>query len=92
MDTIVNTVKRPVIFVNKLTQVEFNNLAKLSNSFTTRNVSELTKTVQLYTDIYGSLDIAYTLSVNSNEEILCFNYADFLTHWNEYKLWLLLQT
>lgn len=92
MATTVNEVRRPVIFVKKLTQEEFNNLAKLSDSFAARNVSELTKTVQLYTDIYGSLDIADTLSVNSDEEILCFTYDDFLTHWSEYKLWLLLQT
>ena len=84
--------KRPVIFVKKLTQEEFNNLAKLSDSFAARHVSQLTSSVQLYTDLYGSLEIADTLSVNSDEEILCFTYDDFLTHWSEYKLWLLLET
>lgn len=90
MATVINEVRRPVIFVKKLTQVEFNNLAKLSDSFTARHISQLTSSVQLYTDIYGSLYIADTLSVNSDEEILCFTYDDFLSHWEQYKLWLML--
>ncbi len=90
MGDVVNTPKRQVIFVKKLTQVEFNNLAKLSGSFAARHLSELTSTVQLYTDRYGYLDIADTVSVDSDEEILCFAYDDFLANWEQYKLWLLL--
>ena len=86
MDNVVNNQRRPVIFVKKLTQVEFNNLAKLSGSFAARHLSELTSTVQLYTDRYGYLDIADTVSVDSNEEILCFNYDGFMTQWEQYRL------
>ena len=86
MDTIVNEVRRPVIFVKKLTQEELNELGNRSSSLTVRDVSEYSKSVQIYTTKDGALNLANTVAVDSDEEILCFNYDGFMTQWEQYRL------
>ena len=91
MDIVVNEIRRPVIFVKKLTKTEFNNLTKLSGTSSPKYLTRYSTSFQVYTTVNGCIEIADTLSVNSDKEILCFTYDDFLTRWSEYKLWMILQ-
>lgn len=90
MGDAVNTPKRPVIFVRNLFQEELNDLGNRSSSLTVRDLSEYSKNIQIFTSKDGALNLANTVAVNSDKEILCFNYDDFLARWEQYKLWILL--
>ena len=81
--------KRPLIFLKALSQPQLEHLGSLSGY---NDLKEFSQYTQLYTRTNGSLEVAYSSTVHKVEEIKCNNYQEFLTKWEQYKLWLLLQT
>lgn len=81
--------KRPLIFLEALSQSQLENLESLSGY---DNLKEFSQYTQLYTRTDGSLGVAYSSAVDEVEEIECTTYENFLTMWEQYKLWVLLQT
>ena len=81
--------KRPMIFISGLSEPQLEHLKSLTEYGSLKNFSKCT---QVYTYTDGSLGVAYASTVDKIEEIQCKTYDEFLTRWNEYKLWLLLQT
>ena len=81
--------KRPMIFIGYLSQPQLEHLRILSGYDTLKEFLQYT---QLYTLTDGSLEVAYSSAVDKVEEIKCTTYDEFLTKWEKYNLWLLLQT
>ena len=81
--------KRPMIFIKGLNQPEIENLKALSEYSSLKSFSKFT---QVYTRSNGSLGIAYDSIIDKKEETQCTTYEEFLTKWEQYKLWLILQT
>lgn len=81
--------KKPLIFLGYLSQPQLEHLRILSGYDTLKEFPQYT---QLYTLTDGSLGVAYSSAVDKAEEIKCTTYEEFLTKWEQYKLWLLLQT
>lgn len=81
--------KQPLIFLEFLNQSQLEYLASLAGYDYLKEFSQYS---QLYTRTDGSLGVAYSHVVDETEEIKCNNYQEFLTKWEQYKLWLLLQT
>lgn len=81
--------KQPLIFLEFLSQSQLEYLASLSGYV---NLEEFSQHSQLYTRTNGSLGVAYSHVVDEAEEIKCNNYQEFLTKWEQYKLWLTLQS
>ena len=79
--------KRPMIFISDLNQPEIENLKALSEYSSLKNFS---KCNQVYTRSNGSLGIVYASIIDKKEEVLCKTYEEFLTKWEQYKLWLIL--
>ena len=79
--------KRPMIFISGLTQPEIENLKALSEYSSLKSFSKCT---QVYTYSDGTLEIAYASIIDKKEETQCTTYEEFLTKWEQYKLWLIL--
>ena len=92
MVNVADGIKKPVIFVNTLSENELKKLAKKAGkheqvfSF----ISSHTPSSQIFTYANGDLGIADSPVVNKFE-ILCTNYDEFISRWGQYKLWLILQ-
>ena len=84
--------KRPVIFINGLSQTQIDYLKTLSNYQNIENFLKISKDTQVYTHSNGTLGVANTTNVYPKQEIVCTTYDEFLTRYGEYKLWLLLET
>lgn len=89
MVTAMNTIKRPLIFIKDLPDYELDNLFNLIN-FYEKYEEPYPKNIQIFTQLDGSLDIVDSLVVDEVDEIVCTTYDEFLSHWNHYKLWVLL--
>lgn len=93
MATTVNIMKRPVIFVNSLSKDELKKLAKKAGKH--EQVFSLISTHTVYSQIFtyanGDLGIAESFVVNKYE-VLCTSYDEFIPKWEQYKLWLTLQS
>ena len=84
--------KRPMIFINGLNHSQIDYLKTLSEYQHIENFSKISKDTQVYTHRDGTLEVVNNPSVDPKEEIVCTTYEEFLTKWDQYKLWLLLQT
>ena len=84
--------KRPMIFINGLSQTQIDHLKTLSKYKHIEKFSKISKYTQVYTYIDGTLAVVNNSAVDPKEEIVCTTYDEFLTCWSEYKLWLLLET
>ena len=80
--------KRPMIFIEDLSQSEIESLKKLSEY---SSLKDFYKYDQVYTRTDGSLVVAYSSTVDKRGEVVCTTYEEFLTKWEQYKLWLILQ-
>ena len=80
--------KRPMIFIEDLSQSEIESLKKLSEY---SSLKDFYKCALVYTRTDGSLAVAYSSTVDKREEAVCTTYEEFLTKWEQYKLWLILQ-
>ena len=80
--------KKPLIFLEALSQSQLEHLGSLSGY---GNLKEFSQYTQLYTHTDGSLEVAYSSAVHKVEEVKCNNYQEFITKWEQYKLWLILQ-
>ena len=80
--------KRPMIFIEDLSQSEIESLKKLSEY---SSLKDFYKCAQVYTRTDGSLADTYSSTVDKREEVVCTTYEEFLTKWEQYKLWLILQ-
>ena len=80
--------KRPMIFIKGLSQQQIEHLKSLTGYGSLKNFSKCT---QVYTYTGGTLAIAYASVVNREEEVICTSYEEFLTKWEQYKLWMVLQ-
>ena len=81
--------KRPMIFIEDLSQSEIESLKKLSEY---SSLKDFYKYDQVYTRTDGSLVVAYSSTVDKREEAVCTTYEEFLTKWGEYRLWVTLQS
>ena len=81
--------KRPLILLKALSQPQLEHLGSLSRY---ANLKEFSQYTQLYTRTDGSLGVVYSSAVHKVEEIKCNNYQEFITKWEQYKLWLTLQS
>ena len=79
--------KRPMIFIKGLNKPQLEHLKSLTEYGSLKNFSKCT---QVYTYTDGILEIAYASAVNREEEVICTSYEEFLTKWEQYKLWILL--
>ena len=84
--------KRPMIFINGLSQQQIDYLKTLSEYQYIENFSKISENTQVYTHRDGTLKVVNSIAVQPEEEIQCKTYDEFLTCWSEYKLWLLLET
>ena len=89
METTMNTIKRPLIFLRDLPEHELNSLNTLIEFYTIYG-EFLPQDLQIFTHKSGYLDTADDITVDRLEEIVCTSYDEFLTYWNQYKLWALL--
>ena len=80
--------KKPLIFLEYLSQPQLEHLRILSGCDTLKEFLQYT---QLHTLTDGSLEVAYSSDVDKVEEIKCTTYEEFLTKWEQYKLWMILQ-
>ena len=84
--------KRPMIFINGLSESQIEHLKSLSDYKYVNLFSRVSTNTQVYTYSDGTLEIADNSVVDRYEEVVCITYEEFLTKWEQYKLWLLLQT
>ena len=82
--------KRPMIFIKGLTQKELNQLMELSDFDNLNDLPEITQYTQVYTYTDGTLQIADTPSISRHHECECKSYDEFITKWEQYKLWVML--
>ena len=82
--------KRPMIFIKGLSQSQLQHLETLSDYKHGRLFSQITSNTQVYTFSDGTLEIADNPVIDRYEEVVCTSYEDFLTKWEQYKLWILL--
>ena len=89
MVTAMNKIKRPLIFLRDLPGHELISLNNLIGFYKIYG-GTLPQDLQIFTHKSGHLDTADDTTVDDNEEIVCTTYDEFLSHWNHYKLWVLL--
>ena len=77
-----------MIFIKGLSESQIEHLKSLTEYGSLKNFSRCT---QVYTYTDGALEIAYASTVNKIEEIQCKTYDEFLTKWEQYRLWMILQ-
>ena len=87
-----DVIKRPVIFINSLSKDELKKLAKKAgkHEHVFSFISKHTVSSQIFTYANGDLGIAESPVVNKYE-VLCTSYYDFITRWEQYRLWMILQ-
>lgn len=86
METTMNTIKRPVIFVKNLSHEEAVTLFDVLINSDLIDLSEIIDTTQIFTLHDAKLDIVHSTNVFEDEEILCTTYDDFITRWEQYRL------
>ncbi len=86
-------IKKPVIFINSLSKDELKKLAKKAGKHEQvfSLISTHTVSSQIFTYANGDLGIAESFVVNKYE-VLCTSYDEFIPKWEQYKLWLTLQS
>lgn len=89
MVTAMNKIKRPLIFLRDLPGHELISLNNLIGFYKIYGKT-LPQDLQIFTHKSGHLDTADDITVDRLEEIVCTSYDEFLTCWNQYKLWALL--
>lgn len=82
--------KRPMIFINGLSGSQIEYLKSLSNYNHPNLFSKVDITTQVYTYSDGTLEVANNSSVDKDEEYLCTTYEEFLSKWEQFKLWVML--
>lgn len=82
--------KRPMIFISGLNQQQIEHLKSLSDYKYVNLFSRVSINTQVYTYSDGTLEIADNSVVDRYQEVVCTTYEEFLTMWEQYKLWLLL--
>lgn len=53
-------------------------------------MKEISQYTQVYTYTDGTLQIADTPSISRQHECECKSYDEFITKWEQYKLWVML--
>ena len=99
MDDFTNGIKRPVIFVRNLNESQLIQLAKKAGKhehvFTYTGLRTITGLRTMLTQIFahtnGDLGIAESPVINEEYEVLCTSYDEFVSSWEQYKLWTILQ-
>lgn len=82
--------KRPMIFIKGLSQQQIEHLKSLSDYEYVNLFSRVSINTQVYTYSDGTLEIADNPVSDKFQEVICTSYEEFLTKWEQYKLWLLL--
>ena len=82
--------KRPLIFISGLTQKELNQLMELSDFDNLNALLEISQYTQVYTYTDGTLQITDAPFISRQHECECKSYDEFITKWEQYKLWLLI--
>ena len=84
--------KRPMIFISGLSQQEIEHFKSLSDYKYVNHFSRVSINTQVYTYRDGTLEVVNNSSVDIDEEYLCTTYEEFLSKWEQFKLWVMLQT
>ena len=92
MATTTDTMKRPVISLKNLSQEDIADLCRHSENFKSRYKDDYHNSTQIYIHKSGRLGVAYFISGYETVEVVCTTYQEFITKWEEYRLWLMLQT
>ena len=93
MDDATNGIKRPVIFVKNLNESQLIQLAKKAgkHEHVFAYTGLHTMLTQIFTYTNGDLGIAESPVINEEYEVLCTSYDEFVSSWEQYKLWTILQ-
>ncbi len=92
MATTANTMKRPVIFIKNLSQEDIADLCRYSENFKSWYEDDYHNSAQIYIYKSGRLGVANSISVYETVEVICTTYQEFITKWEQYRLWVMLQT
>lgn len=84
--------KRPMIFISGLNQQQIEHLKSLSDYKYVNIFSRVSINTQVYTYSDGTLEIADNPVSDKYQEVICTSYEEFLTKWEQYRLWVMLQT
>lgn len=82
--------KRPMIFIKGLNQSQLEHLKTLSNYKYIKNFLKITNNTQVYTRSDGTLKIVNNPGIDKDEEDVCSTYEEFLSKWEQFKLWVML--
>ena len=82
--------KRPMIFIKGLSGSQIEYLKSLSDYNHPNFFSKVDSNTQVYTYSDGTLEVVNNSYVDKDEEYLCTTYEEFLSKWEQFKLWLML--
>ena len=91
MATTTDVIKRPVLFVCHLNKKQLLSLIKHSDDFINSYAGEYPTDMQVFVQTDGTVKLLFSYTVDRDEEILCTTYDEFLTKWEQYRLWMILQ-
>ena len=91
MVTTTNTMKRPVISLKNLSQEDIADLYRHSENFKSQYKDDYHNSTKIYIYKSGRLGVAYFISGYETDEVVCTNYQEFLTKWEQYRLLMILQ-